>query len=153
MNSNRSLRICLKKSNSAMTSRHKASKGARKIEVSFRQENEERSLKEVFPSWPSPWIPRVDIFERPEELVVEIEMPGVEPHDISITVHANRIDLKGKKREDERAKGGHYIRLEREYGQFSRFIPLPRLVFPDHTVAWLEDGVLTIRLKKYKKEK
>jgi HSP20 family protein len=136
-----------------MTPRHKASKGARKIEVSYRHETEERSLREVFPSWPSPWIPRVDIFERSEELVVEIEMPGVEPHDISITVHANRIDLKGKKKEDERAKGGHYIRLEREYGQFSRFIPLPCLVFPDHTVAWLEDGVLTIRLKKYKREK
>lgn len=127
-------------------------KSSKKINISFKQTEEEKSVREVFPSWPAPWIPLVDIYEQSEELIVEIELPGVEPHEIFITVHANRIDLKGKKKEDEAAKGGHYLRLEREYGQFSRFIPLPCLVFPDHTVAWLEDGVLTIKLKKYRKK-
>ncbi|MCX7974928.1 MAG: Hsp20/alpha crystallin family protein [Candidatus Aminicenantes bacterium] len=125
----------------------------KKINISFKNMEEEKSVREVFPSWPSPWIPRVDISERAEELIVEIELPGIEPQDISVVVHANHIDLKGKKREDELAKGGHYIRLEREYGQFSRFIPLPCLVFPDHTVAWLEDGILTIKLKKFKRSR
>lgn len=136
-----------------MSLKSRTGKSSRKINISFRQVEEEKGLREVFPSWPAPWIPPVDIYEQSEELVVEIELPGVEPHEISITVHANRIDLKGKKKEEEAAKGGHYIRLEREYGQFSRFIPLPCLVFPDHTLAWLEDGVLTIKLKKYKKNK
>lgn len=135
-----------------MDPKPKASKAAKKINIYFKNVDEEKTVREVFPTWPSPWIPRVDISERADELIVEVELPGVEPQDISVVVHANRIDLKGKKKEDDTAKGGHYIRLEREYGEFSRFIPLPCLVFPDHTVAWLEDGILTIRLKKFKKK-
>ncbi len=135
-----------------MSLKSKSGRISRKTNISIRQLKEEENIREIFPSWPMPWVPRVDIYEQSEELVVEIELPGVEPHEISVTVHANKIELKGKKKEDEKARGAHYIRLEREYGHFSRFIPLPFLVFPDHTVAWLEDGVLTIKLKKYKKD-
>ncbi len=121
----------------------------RKINVVSKSGEERKEQRESYSLWPAPWVPRVDIYEQGEEMVVEVELPGVDDKDVTIIVHANRIDLKGKKKEAEEAKNGRYIRLEREYGEFSRYIPLPRLVFPDHSSAWLEDGVLSIRLKKY----
>jgi len=135
-----------------MSIKSKPGKGVRRVEVFSRTAEEKNVVREAFGALPSPWLPRVDIYEQGEDLVVEVELPGVEHRDLSLIVHANRLELSGKKREDEAAQGGHYIRLEREYGFFSRFIPLPCLVFPDHSQAWLEDGVLVVRLKKYRKK-
>ncbi len=135
-----------------MSIKTKPGKGVRRIEVRSRPADEDKAIRETFASWPAPWIPRVDIYEKKDELVVEVELPGVDSHDLIVTVHANRVELKGRKREEEAVKGRSYIRLEREYGEFSRFIPLPCLVIPDHSRAWLEDGVLTLRLKKYSKK-
>lgn len=135
-----------------MSVKRKSGKGMIKVEIFSRPANEDRAIRGTFPPWPAPWIPSADIYEKKDELVVEVELPGVDPRDLNVTVHANRVELKGRKREEETVKGRSYLRLEREYGEFSRFIPLPCLVIPDHSQAWLEDGVLILRLKKYSKK-
>jgi HSP20 family protein len=95
------------------------------------------------------WLPPVDICEKPGEVVVEAEMPGVSPTDIMITVQSNRVEIKGLKRDVAPPGSVKYLRLEREFGRFRRLVALPCTVAPDKARAYLDNGVLVIRLVKY----
>jgi len=94
------------------------------------------------------WNPDVDIYENANNITVEIELPGVDQKDITLLLHNNRLEVKGFKREEEKSRKLKYIRLEREYGSFRRFIFLPGSVIPERTTAYLRNGVLIITLKK-----
>lgn len=96
------------------------------------------------------WNPDVDIYESADNITVEIELPGVDQKDITLLLHNNRLEVKGIKREEEKSRKPKYIRLEREYGSFRRFIFLPGSVIPEKTNAYLRNGVLIITLKKYR---
>jgi HSP20 family protein len=95
------------------------------------------------------WIPRVDVYEKPREIVVEAEMPGVAKADVIITVQSSRVEIRGMKKEQISSKKIHYLRLEREFGSFRRLVSLPATVLPDRAKAFLQNGVLTVRLKKF----
>ena len=97
------------------------------------------------------WVPCVDISEKRNEIVVEIEVPGVSQKDINILLHSNRLEITGVKREKLSLGKKRYLRLEREYGNFRRYIFLPSIVIPDKATASLENGVLRIILKKFRR--
>jgi len=95
------------------------------------------------------WIPRVDVYEKPREIVVEAEIPGVTPSDIIITVQSSRVEVRGMKKETVPSQKIRYLRLEREFGSFRRLVGLPATVLPDRAKAFLQNGVLTLRLVKF----
>jgi HSP20 family protein len=99
------------------------------------------------------WIPCVDISEKEDEVIVKVELPGVDQKDISILLHSNRIEIKGIKRERRSRSRIRYFRLEREFGTFRRIIFLPSAVDPDKSKALLKNGILTVLLKKYRRRK
>jgi HSP20 family protein len=105
--------------------------------------------REKFLEWDESWVPRVDIYEKQREIIVEVELPGVAESDITITVQSNRVEIRGMKRESVSSEKIRYLRLEREFGSFRRLAPLPSTVVPDKAKAFLENGVLTLLLKKY----
>jgi HSP20 family protein len=105
--------------------------------------------REKYPTWDETWVPRVDISEKAREIIVEAEIPGVGASDIMIRVHSNRVEIKGMKKEAVSPEKIRFLRLEREFGGFRRLVPLPSTVVPDRAQAFLENGVLTLRLKKY----
>jgi HSP20 family protein len=92
--------------------------------------------------------PSVDIYETGTEYIVEMELPGVEGKDIKVLLFASRLEVSGFKRELGTPGGSRYTRLEREYGVFRRDIVVPGAVDPDRAAAALENGVLTIVLRK-----
>lgn len=94
------------------------------------------------------WVPCVDVAENETDITVEVELPGVEQKDIQLMFYGNRIEIKGQKKEVPSGSRIKYLRLEREYGPFRRFIFLPNAVQPARTRALLENGVLTIQFKK-----
>jgi len=96
------------------------------------------------------WVPCIDISERGNEIKIEIELPGVAQRDINILLHSNRLEISGLKRESLPQGRIKYHRLEREYGAFRRYIFLPSLVIPEKAKASLENGILTVVLKKYR---
>ena len=99
------------------------------------------------------WVPCVDISEREDQVTVKVELPGVMPDDITILLHSNRIEVKGIKRERRSHTPVRYFRLEREYGTFRRIAFLPTAVVPEKSKALLENGILTVNLKKYRKKR
>ena len=94
------------------------------------------------------WIPRLDLYERPEAIVVEMEASGLAPGDIVISLHPSRLEIKGTKHEDAPKGKFTVLRLEREYGPFRRTLSLPCAVIPDQARADLENGLLTIIMPK-----
>jgi HSP20 family protein len=94
------------------------------------------------------WVPCADVAENETNITVEMDLPGVEQKDIQLVFHGNRIEIKGMKKEIPTGTRIRYLRLEREYGPFRRFIFLPNAVHLEKTKALLENGVLTIQFKK-----
>lgn len=92
--------------------------------------------------------PAVDVYETADEFIVEIELPGVSERDVKVLLFSSRIEVSGFKRELAAHAGSRYMRLEREFGAFHRDVVVPGAIDPAQAVAALENGVLTVVLKK-----
>lgn len=94
------------------------------------------------------WYPEVDVSERDKEIIVEVEIPGMEVKDIDIRLAGRLLTVKGHKKEKKEQKNADYHILERRYGSFERTIELSSDVDPDNVKAEYKKGVLTIELRK-----
>ena len=93
------------------------------------------------------WTPAVDIFETEHhDLVLKVELPGMNREDIDVTVENGTLVLKGQKKFDEAVKEEHYRRIERSYGQFYRSFTLPNTVDASKVSADYKNGILTVKL-------
>jgi HSP20 family protein len=96
--------------------------------------------------------PRVNVYEDETAYYAEIEIPGVKKEDIKITLHNNVLTVAGEKKPSAAEKDKKYYRNERHYGSFSRSFSFAEKVNPDSTEAKFEDGVLTVKVEKFRKE-
>jgi HSP20 family protein len=94
------------------------------------------------------WTPDTDFMETNEGFVAKLEVPGIEPKDISVSVHGGVLTIKGEKLQGAEEKKEHFYRMEREYGSFVRSIRLPAPVDEAHVSATFNNGLLTIILPK-----
>ena len=96
------------------------------------------------------WSPAVDIRETKDELVVLVELPGLDTKDVSVNVEKNVLTISGERNEATEAgdEGSQYHVVERFRGRFERRFRLPQTVSADKIDARLADGVLTISLPK-----
>jgi HSP20 family protein len=121
----------------------------RKTETVVRKTESPAPLqKRVVPALGELTLPAVDIYEKEREIVVEMELPGVQEKDIRILLYPSRLEVRGLKREVPGHEGLRYLRLEREFGAFRREVVLPGAVDPDKAYASLENGILTVVLGK-----
>jgi HSP20 family protein len=90
----------------------------------------------------------VDVAEREDGFVVELEAPGLAKEEIDVSIEGQRLIVTGTKRyENERKEGAMRI-TERAFGSFQRVIPLPEKVTGDGAEATYKRGVLTLRVPK-----
>jgi HSP20 family protein len=94
--------------------------------------------------------PKLDVKNSDKEIIVTIELPGVELKDIEISVTGNGLLVKGEKRAQKEEKDKGYYKMECSYGSFQRLIPLPCEVKNDEIVASYKDGVVKVTLPKAK---
>jgi HSP20 family protein len=95
------------------------------------------------------WHPAVDIFETKEEVVVLVELPGVQRADMTVSLKHNTLIVSGRKYEEKTSEStACFLCLERNHGEFRRVVPLTTLVDPHNGGATLSHGILTIRLAK-----
>ena len=92
--------------------------------------------------------PAGDGYETDEELVVKVELPGVDRDDINVTVENDSVTIHGESKQEEEIDEDGYYRREMRSGSFRRSVPLPTTVNPDDVTAKFADGVLTIRAPK-----
>ena len=94
-----------------------------------------------------------EVEETDKEIVVRLELPGMEKEDCQITVEGNVLYVSGEKRVERSSHQSTYHVMERAYGSFQRTIALPRNVFADKAKASYKNGVMTVRLPKSNGEK
>jgi len=99
------------------------------------------------------WLPAVDVAGTKGEIVVTVEIPGMEAKDIDISLNEGILTIKGEKKQEKEEKEQNYYLIERRYGTFVRSIPLPRGVESDRVTASYKDGVLKITLPKSEEAK
>ena len=89
-----------------------------------------------------------ELEETESEVVVRIEVPGVEKEDCRVRIEGNTLFVSGEKRWQRETIDSLYHVMERAYGTFERSISLPRNVDIDRAEASYKNGVLMIRLPK-----
>ncbi len=99
------------------------------------------------------WAPRVDVYEKDNNLVIEAEIPGAKKEDIEVKVKDNAVVIRGEVKREEEKKEENYYRSERFYGKFERVIPLPTDVKIEEAKAEYQDGVLKLTIPKATAEK
>ncbi|ABB74473.1 Hsp20/alpha crystallin family protein [Nitrosospira multiformis] len=104
----------------------------------------------AFPRWS---ILAGDMEETDREIVVRIEVPGMEKKDFEISIEGKTLSLRGEKRFERDTNDSKYHVMERAYGVFQRTLPLPVEVNEDKAEADYKNGVLTVRLPKLNVEK
>lgn len=95
------------------------------------------------------WVPACDLFARDGDLVVRIELPGIDPEkDVQISVQDGVLCVSGERRHDAAAEQAGYYRREAAYGAFERGIPLPEGAKAEDITASYDNGVLEVVIGK-----
>ena len=93
------------------------------------------------------YVPAVDVFYvgDPPRAVVQVELPGVDPDEVTVEVRGRELLLAGRRRAPD-AEGRLYQQVEMSNGVFRRVIPLGAEVESDKADAAYRDGILEITL-------
>lgn len=95
----------------------------------------------------------IDVYQTPDEIIVESTIAGVKGDDIDVDVTSERVTIRGERRKEEVISTGDYYYQECFWGKFSRSVILPQEIDPDEATSILKNGVLTIRLPKLHRDK
>jgi HSP20 family protein len=92
------------------------------------------------------WAPSLDLFEDKENLVVQLEVPGMKREAFEVGLHDGVLSISGERKAEEKREKAAGYRTERFAGRFQRSIALPKAVEADKVRAAYKDGVLTVTL-------
>jgi HSP20 family protein len=123
------------------------------------QQEMARFWNEPFGAWPVPrlwrrvagpgrFMPRMDVYEKDNQLVVEAELPGLKREDVQVELEAGDLLIRGESRQEHEVREENYYRSERGFGSFYRRVPLGFEVDPNQIKASMNNGVLEVRVPK-----
>ena len=92
--------------------------------------------------------PRSDASTMEDSYEINVELPGVKPEDVDVSIHDNSLIVRGEKRFEREEKGRSYFFSEREFGSFQRSFRLPPDADGDRVEATFGDGVLSLKIAK-----
>jgi HSP20 family protein len=90
--------------------------------------------------------PRMDMFETAEEIVLEFDLPGFRPDEISLTISGITLVLEAQKPREQAE--GRFICLERRFGLFRSVVQIPGNISPCSINAEYRMGVLRVTCPK-----
>lgn len=99
------------------------------------------------------WVPALDVWETPSDVVYAFDLPGVAEDAISIEVKDETLTVSAERTKTEETSEDGFYRFERRYGTFARAVGLPQGVDQEHIAARYENGVLEIRVPKPEEQK
>jgi HSP20 family protein len=97
------------------------------------------------------WVPAVDVYECDGRLQVVIEVPGVAPEALRVSVRDRQLTLSGQRREKRPAASvAGFLCIERPQGTFTRTVPVDVTVDVRLAKARLSQGLLTVSIPTVK---
>lgn len=89
-----------------------------------------------------------DILETPESILVEVDLPGVNPESIKIQARGVLVTIQGERRRPDNTGIIAYHLMERDRGGFTRTITVDGALDTHQATAEYHKGVLTIRFPR-----
>jgi HSP20 family protein len=93
-------------------------------------------------------MPRIDVVDRDDAVMVRAELPGVEKKDLDVSVREDTLTIRATTHREEKEEKGEYHRSEITHGEFLRSLTLPAAVDGTKAKASLKDGLLELTLPK-----
>ncbi len=102
------------------------------------------SLKET----PVGFRPHADLLETSQGLVLRLEVPGVEPDELSLCLAGHELIIRGRRRSLPPEGAMRFLLRELVCGPFERSFLLPIAVDPEKIQARCADGILEVLLPR-----
>lgn len=90
--------------------------------------------------------PAMESFAKNGDLVVRLDLPGVDPKEVDISVTGDVLTVKAERKHKEEKKDGDYAHEEIAYGSLERSLRLPGKVDAEKIKASYDNGVLEITM-------
>jgi HSP20 family protein len=94
---------------------------------------------------PGTWGPAIEMQDDGDNLILKVQLPGVEGKDLDVQVTRDGVAIAGDRPQPPEQT---YLHSEFRYGKFQRVINLPVAVQNDQVSASLTNGILTLTLPK-----
>ncbi|OUJ18263.1 Molecular chaperone HSP20 family, IbpA [Methanonatronarchaeum thermophilum] len=131
-------------------------------ELKNMRERMEAMYQELGQNYPSrirqPWreqtrgmYPNTDIMDHKNEVVVTMDLPGVQKSDINLHIDGETLTITAERQTETKKEEESYIAHERRYGNYHRTVRLPAPVNEEKINATFKNGVLEIHLPKTEK--
>lgn len=90
---------------------------------------------------------QLDAFETEDEIVIEVELPGVDRENIELSVLRDVLIVEGVKHQNKRVEVNYHC-MERSFGKFRRIIEIPGAGDTRNIQAKFDQGVLHVHLPR-----
>jgi HSP20 family protein len=99
------------------------------------------------------WVPAIDVLDRENEVVITVDLPGLNPEDVEVTVEKEMLSIRGERKLDEIEEGESFHRVERLYGEFERSFKLTNSIDSSKIEARFKNGEMVLTLPKREEAK
>ncbi len=93
-------------------------------------------------------LPETDVHENTKTVTIDVDLPGVDEKDVTVTLANGMLTIKGEKKSEREEKKENYYVSERSYGAFERSLRLPDTIDEAKLEAKFDKGVLRIVAQK-----
>ena len=100
-----------------------------------------------------PWVPRADIYETKENVVIQLDLPGVKADEVDVQCEKGMLSIKGERAFNGGVAERKYYRVENVYGPFERYFEIPSTLDVNKVEANYQEGVLTLTFPKAEEAK
>jgi HSP20 family protein len=94
--------------------------------------------------------PPMDVYETEDELVVVMEVAGMEAEEIQVSLEGDLLLIRGTRTESCAAPKIRLHQMEIDYGRFERNLRIPFPLKADQVKAAYRQGFLTVTIPKLK---
>lgn len=92
-----------------------------------------------------PFIPVTDVYTRDGDMVVRLDLPGLDPaKEVTVQVEEGHLVIRGERHRETRVEKKDYYRMETFEGSFERHVALPDGADPAKIKAGYHNGVLEV---------
>ena len=98
-------------------------------------------------------VPNVDMIDKKNEIVIKVQLPGVEKDDVDLTITKDSVTIRGEIKQEEEEKKKNYYCSECTYGSFLRTKPLSTEIDTAKAKASFKNGMLKLILPKHEEVK
>ncbi len=94
------------------------------------------------------WNPPTDVYETAAEIIIKVEIAGMDENDFEITLEKNLLQIRGTRIDQQDQSKKAYHKMEIGFGEFSTKIEINTPIDQNHTFAQYDNGFLTVTLPK-----